>query len=113
MSVFVLSIEETAGNSHQHGFHLGTIESEARNIVEEKMRYRREHDLPCVTMALMRDHKIVDVLYRDGKWHSQQAPDGWAFAETDTPGGIVPAEHRSTGRDTAEARALVQRELKR
>jgi plasmid replication initiation protein len=68
---FTLSIEETNGESRQHGFHLGTIERIAREIVEDKMRVCRENDWPAVTMALVQDGKIFDVLYRDGKWHSR------------------------------------------
>jgi hypothetical protein len=67
---FTLSIEETSGKSRQHGFHLGTIERIARQIVEEKMRTCRENDWPALTMALIQDGKIFDVLYRDGKWHN-------------------------------------------
>jgi hypothetical protein len=67
---FTLSLEATAGKSEQHGFHLGTIERTAREIVEGKMRCCRENDWPMVTMALIRDGKIFDVLYRDGKWHN-------------------------------------------
>jgi len=70
MSAFILSIEETNGTSYQHGFHLGSIEHIARKIVEDKMRCCRENDWPAVTMALIQDGKIFDVLYRDGKWHS-------------------------------------------
>lgn len=69
---FTLSIEETVAHSRQHGFHLGTIERIARQIVEEKMQVCRENNWPAITMALIQDGKIFDVLYRDGTWHSQQ-----------------------------------------
>jgi hypothetical protein len=67
---FTLSIEETAGKCRQHGFHLGTDEKLARQIVMEKLAAYRTNALPVVTMALMRKGKIVDVLYADGTWHN-------------------------------------------
>jgi hypothetical protein len=72
---FILSIEETPGKSRQHGFHLGTIERIAREIVQDKMRVCRENDWPVVTMALIEDGKIFDVLYRDGTWHNSSNAD--------------------------------------
>ena len=66
---FTLSIEETEGKSRQHGFHLGTDEKLARQIVEEKMQAFLSHRMPVVSMALICDHKIFDVLYTDGTWH--------------------------------------------
>lgn len=65
-SPFVLSIEVAAGRSIQYGFHLGTDERLARQIAEEKFNARVAHGLPVVTVALMRDRRIVDVF--DGKW---------------------------------------------
>ena len=70
---FTLSIEETEFKSRQHGLHLGTDERVARTIVQEKMSAFVAYDRPVVTMALMRDGKIVDVLYPDGRWHSATA----------------------------------------
>lgn len=70
---FILSLEDKPGHSTQHGFHLGTIECIARQITEEKMQTCRDNNWPMVTMALIRDGKIFDVLYRDGKWHSDIA----------------------------------------
>jgi hypothetical protein len=70
---FILSIEETEGKSRQHGYHLGTDEPLARQIVEEKMRYFVEHNLPIISMALIKDCKTVDTLYSDGVWYN----DGW------------------------------------
>ncbi len=66
---FCLWIETTPGKSVQHGFHLGTDEKLARQIAEEKFNARVEHGLPVVTVALMRNRKIVDVF--DGKWFNQ------------------------------------------
>lgn len=66
---FTMSIEETAGKSKQYGFHLGTDEKLARTIVEDKFKARKEFGIPTVTIALMREHKIVDVFYGD-KWHN-------------------------------------------
>jgi hypothetical protein len=67
---FTLSIEHTHGKAVRHGFHLGTHEPLARLIARQKMAYRVANNLPVVTMALMRDRKIVDVLYPDGNWHN-------------------------------------------
>jgi hypothetical protein len=69
MSIFVLSIEETEGHSYQHGFHLGTEEKIARQIVEEKFKWRVDNNLPILTMALKRNGKLFDVFYGD-KWES-------------------------------------------
>lgn len=69
MSVFVLSIESTPGQSEQYGFHLGTDDRLARQIVEEKFRWRVHNNVPVVTMALKRNGKIFDVYYGDG-WQS-------------------------------------------
>jgi hypothetical protein len=65
-SPFVLSIETTAGQSVQHGFHIGTDERLARQVAEEKFNARVKHGLPIVTVALMRHGRIVDVF--DGRW---------------------------------------------
>jgi hypothetical protein len=67
---FTLSIEQTPGKAVGHGFHLGTDEQTARTIVREKMAAYLANNVPVVTMALMRNRKIVDVLYRDGTWHN-------------------------------------------
>jgi hypothetical protein len=67
---FILSLEDKPGHSTVHGFHLGTIERIAREIVQDKMRTCRENGWPMITMALIRDGKIFDVLYRDGTWHN-------------------------------------------
>lgn len=63
---FTLSIEDTAGHSFQHGFHLGTDEGLARQIAEEKFNARVEHNLPVVTVALMHKGKMIDCY--DGRW---------------------------------------------
>jgi hypothetical protein len=67
---YTMSIETKPGETYQHGFHLGTIERTAREIVQDKMRTCRENDWPAVTMGLLWDGKLVDTLYRDGTWHS-------------------------------------------
>jgi hypothetical protein len=69
---FFLSMERRIGEKPElHGFHLGTVERIARTIVEEKMQCCRENGWPMITMGLLRDGKVRDVLYRCGKWHSQ------------------------------------------
>lgn len=62
---FILSIEPTGKPAYVHGFHLGTDEAVARKIAEEMFRSRR---YTC-TVALIRDHKLVDVY--DGAWASE------------------------------------------
>lgn len=71
---FTMSIEETPLNSKQYGFHLGTDEKLARTIVEDKFKARKLFNIPTVTIALMRDKKIVDVFYGD-KWHNANNED--------------------------------------
>jgi hypothetical protein len=66
---FTLSIETAAGQSFQHGFHLGTIESVARQIAEEMFHNRVKYGHPVVTVALIRGGKLFDCY--DGKWHSE------------------------------------------
>jgi len=63
---FCLSIEDVAGHSFQHGFHLGTDEQLARQIAEEKFHARIKHGLPTVTVALMQRGKLVGCY--DGSW---------------------------------------------
>jgi hypothetical protein len=63
-ATYTLSIEPIDGESYQHPFHLGTIESVARQVAADlfyapKMR----------TVALIFKGKIVDVFYGD-EWHS-------------------------------------------
>jgi len=66
---FEMSIEETEGVSKKHGFHLGTVERLAREIVEDTYRARVLNNLPVVTIALMRGGKMMDLFYGDG-WAS-------------------------------------------
>ena len=66
-----MSIEPIDGPAYQHGFHLGTIESIARQIVEETFAARRD----VRTIALIRDRRILDVF--DGTWDS----DNWGDDE--------------------------------
>ena len=69
---FFLSMERRIGEKPElHGFHLGTNERIARSIVNEKMATCRENGWPMVTMGLLRDGKVFDICYRNGKWHSQ------------------------------------------
>ncbi len=57
-----LSIEPIGKPAYQHGFHLGTIESVARQIAEEMFAARQD----IRTLALIRDRRIIDVF--DGLW---------------------------------------------
>ena len=66
---YVLSIEETHGKSKQYGFHLGTDLDLAKKIAEEKFHARVKYNLPVVTVALMRNGKLVDCYA--GKWASE------------------------------------------
>lgn len=69
MQPFTLSIEETHGKSVQYGFHLGTDEKLARKIAEEKFHARVKYNIPVVTVALMRNKKMIDCY--NGKWASE------------------------------------------
>jgi len=69
---FFLSMERRIGEKPElPGFHLGKNERIARSIVSEKMEACRENGWPMVTMGLLRDGKVFDICYRNGKWHSQ------------------------------------------
>ena len=68
---FCLSIETAPGVAHQHGYHLGTDEKLARQIAEETYAARVKHGLPVVTVALMRDRKMVACY--GGQWFDQEA----------------------------------------
>ena len=69
---FILSIETVEGKSFVHGFHLGTDERLARQIAEEKFRARVADNLPVVTVAIVRNYKMVDCF--DGRdWFSEVA----------------------------------------
>lgn len=63
---YTMSIETNEYESHQYGFHLGTDERIARELVEERFIGRINSKLPVVTIALMLDGHIVDVY--DGRW---------------------------------------------
>ena len=69
---FTLSIEETEGKSRAHGFHLGTDERVARIIVQDKMSAFINYGKDIVSMALKRDGRIIDVLYSDLTWQSNE-----------------------------------------
>jgi hypothetical protein len=66
--IFTLSIEDRAGHSFQHGFHLGTIERVARTLAEGCYHGRIANKLPVVTVALKRAGEVFDVY--DGEWQS-------------------------------------------
>ena len=66
VQTFVLSIEDFAGHSFQHGFHLGTDEKLARQIAEEKFHARVANNMPVVTVALFLGNKMFDCF--DGRW---------------------------------------------
>lgn len=57
---FTLSIEVESGRCVQHPFHLGTIESVARQCAVDVYNSRVKHWLPVVSVALMRGGKMVD-----------------------------------------------------
>lgn len=63
---FTLSIEPTEGATFTHGFHLGTDESLARQIAEEKFHARNKAGMFTRTVALMRRGKLVACY--DGTW---------------------------------------------
>ena len=68
---FILSIETAPGQSQKYGFHLGTDERLARQIAEEKFHSRANNGLPVVTVALLRDGKMVDCY--GGTWFGTTA----------------------------------------
>lgn len=73
-STFTLSIETTEGQSFQYGFHLGTQEPLARQIAEEKFHARVKHNMPTVTVALLRNGRMYDCY--DGRcWFSDLGMD--------------------------------------
>jgi hypothetical protein len=63
---YILSIETAEGRSFRHGYHLGTDETLARQIAEEKFHARVNAGLPTVTVALIRDGRMIDCF--DGTW---------------------------------------------
>jgi hypothetical protein len=66
---FTMSIEFAPLQSRQHGFHLGTDEKLARQIVTEKYAAMLKTEQPVVTIALMRNGHIVDV-WDGSQWSS-------------------------------------------
>ena len=68
---FILSIETIAGKAFVHGYHLGTDEKLARQIAEERFHSRIANNLPVVTVAIMRNYKMVDCF--DGHWFNDQS----------------------------------------
>ncbi len=66
---FTMSIEPLEGSTYQHGFHLGTIEGVARQVVESHWkagvveRFR--------SLGLIRGGNLFDVF--DGEWANDRA----------------------------------------
>lgn len=71
MTIYLMSIEKTPGQSQVSGFHLGTDEDLARSLVVERFYARVAAHLPVVTIALMDNtKKVLDVFTGNG-WSSQ------------------------------------------
>jgi hypothetical protein len=68
-TTFLLSIEPMEGKAYRHGFHLGTIESIAREIAVEKFQVLNANGKPTRTVALIRGGRMFDCF--DGKWSSE------------------------------------------
>lgn len=90
VSTFCLSIETAPGQSHQYGYHLGTIEAIARQCVVDRFAAHVRHGLPVVTMALMRDGRIVDV-FHGSKWDSDYAAELDALDAGHTVASYAPS----------------------
>ena len=78
MATFTLSIEPVEGRSFMHPYHLGTIESVARdcavNIFKSRNSspYAKDHKGRCMTVrtvALIKEGKMFDCFMGD-KWSS-------------------------------------------
>jgi len=69
MNPFTLSIETTVAIATSTVFHLGIDEKLARQIAKEKFHARRKHDLPVVSVGLMRLGRMLD--WYDGDWGSR------------------------------------------
>lgn len=65
---FILSIEPTEGETYQYGFHLGTIESTARDCAIDIFKNYSRKGIRPRTVALRRDG-FFDVY--DGTWSSE------------------------------------------
>jgi len=65
-ATFTMSIEPLEGPTYQHGFHLGTIESVARGLVEDHWKAGGFRSL-----GLMRAGDLFDCY--DGEWSSVMA----------------------------------------
>ncbi len=57
---YEMSIEERPGVVRRSGYHLGTDERLARQIIEERFHGRIAYGLPTMTIALMKGKKMVD-----------------------------------------------------
>lgn len=67
-SMFTMTIEPvTGGPAVEHGFHLGTDETVARQLAEERCRHGVAPE--ARTVALHRDGRIIDV-FDGGEWQS-------------------------------------------
>ena len=76
---FILSIETDAG-TYRHGFHLGTDETNAREIAEGAFRWAPRQDKApgatrIVTVALLQEGRLFDVY--GGSWHSADERLAW------------------------------------
>jgi hypothetical protein len=71
MNPFVMSIEPMEGAVYQYGFHLGTDEKIARQLIVEKFHALNNSGQLTRTIALMRNRKIVDVYDHFG-WASER-----------------------------------------
>jgi hypothetical protein len=91
---FTLSIEPVDGASFVHGFHLGTIETIARDCARKIFSdrnmasnfYKRDlnnHVMATRTVALIRHGKIFDVY--DGQWSSEADWPDFEAAELSAP----------------------------
>jgi hypothetical protein len=69
-AAFALSIEPVHGATYQHGFHLGTIESMARQIAVERFNNLSTNVSPIRTVALLRGGDVLDV-YDGRSWTSE------------------------------------------
>lgn len=70
---YILSIETDAG-TYQHGYHLGTVESVARDLAQYIFhKYTPQRGTVIRTVALKQNGKMVDCY--DGRWSSENFDD--------------------------------------
>lgn len=70
MTIYEMSVETGEGPCFRPGFHLGTDERQARELIVERFAGRVAWELPVVTIALCDGPKVLDVYYGNGQWHS-------------------------------------------